>query len=339
MPIVLTPAAPVDHLCGACEDGSGSAGATPAPVPCSDVGILSVNPATLNGSALRTRLRSVTLQQGQCSTIEWVMHDKTGKPVDLTGCGFGSDASSSSEASLGSEDSISASSPKILFRMSEYVGTSKNCYIEIEGDVVDAANGKVRITLTKEAVHTAGVYYGEIAMVDGEDESHCPCIVFSNVFFVVINRGQYGGRNHRGAPTIAEVRLHIRDSSPAESYLLEGLAFDDAEIAFAIQRPIDYWNEIPPPLSKKYTTENFPHRYHWMEAIVGNLFLMAEESNRRNQLEYSAGGISINDMSKERNYGQAAQVRLAAWREFVRQRKASDNLADAFGEVGSPYGY
>lgn len=338
MPITLTPAKPVDHACGACEEASGSAGATPAPVPCSNVGILSVEPGTLNGSALRTKMRAVSLQQGQCSTIEWTLHDRDGKPVDLTGCGFVSgEGSSSSEVSLGSEESIADVTPKVLFRMMEYIRTSnRGCLIQIEAEVVDPETGKVRVALPKEAVQKAGVYYAELAVVEGDADETDPCITLSNVFTVVINRGLFGAKKQRGAPTIAEVRLHLRDSAAAESYLLDGLAFDDAEIALAITRPIDYWNEVPPPTTR-YTTENFPHRYHWLEAIAGQLFLMAEESYRRNQLEYSAGGISIDDMNKEKNYGQAAQVRNAAWREFVRQRKASDNIAEGFGELGSPY--
>lgn len=341
MPVIATPAQPVEHNCGSCEPESGSGGSTPAPVPCDGVGILSTEPTNLNGNALRTRLRSVSLQQGQCATIDWTLHDRSGKPVDLSGCGFGTDEGSSSaeEVSLGSEESIAASTSKLVFRMREYIATNGGggSFIQIDDvTVINAAEGKVRIQLLAEHVQLAGVYFGELALIETDGEGS-ECIVLSNVFYVVINKGLYGSDRYRGAPSIAEIRLHLRDSHPDESYLLDGLAFDDAEIAFCVARPIEYWNEVPPPI-KKFTTQTFPYRYHWLDAIIGNLFLMAEESHRRNQLQYSAGGINIDDMNKERNYGAAAAKRLAEWKEWVRQKKIEINLQDAFGGIGSPYG-
>lgn len=142
-----------------------------------------------------------------------------------------------------------------------------------------------------------------------------------------------------GPPSIAEIRLHLRDSSPAESYLLEHLMFDDAEIALAIARPVMYWNEIPPPLDVVYNTQTFPFRYHWLEGICANLFMMVAEQFRRNQLSYSAGGLSVDDQNKEAGYERAGQARWQAYREWVRATKASINLESCYGEVTSSYKY
>jgi hypothetical protein len=324
----------------ACGTAPNIGSPTPAPVPCDDIEVLSVEPATLHGTSLRTKLRSVSLQQGQCVTIEWTLHDRNGKPVDLSGCVSVSESSSSAAEGedLPSSSSAAAAPPEVRFRIREFISTNagRHAYQEVTAEVVDPAYGRVRAELTKAQTKLAGVFFGEMALMQTNDDG-TQCVILSNVFYLIINKGLYGSDKFRGAPTIGEIRLHLRDSHPEESYLLDGLAFDNAEIAQAIARPIEYWNEVPPPI-RTYTTITFPFRFHWLEAIIGELFRMAEETQRRNQLSYSAGGINIDDMNKERNYGNAALIRLQAWKDFVRMKKASLNLQDAIGEVGSPYG-
>lgn len=301
------------------------------------MGILSTEPSQLHGSALHTRLRSVSLQQGQCTTIEWTLHDPSGKPVDLSGC-VSASVSSSSAAEIPSESSVAEPPPDVVFRLREFISTNAGChsYVEVPATIINDAYGVVRIAIDKTVTQYAGVFFGEVALMHTNDDGE-QCVLMSNVFYVVINKGLYGSNKYRGAPTIGEIRLHLRDSHPEESYLLDGLAFDNAEIAQAITRPIEYWNEMPPPI-RTYTTITFPFRFHWLDAIIGELYRMAEESHRRNQLTYSAGGINIDDMNKERNYGAAARERWLAWRDFVRVKKASMNIEDAIGDVGSPYG-
>jgi hypothetical protein len=163
-------------------------------------------------------------------------------------------------------------------------------------------------------------------------------VVFSNTFFIRIELGGWGnGRRGKGPPSIAEVRLHLRDSHASESYLLDNVRFDDAEINLATVRPIMQWNEMPPDVAQ-YTTQNFPFRYHWLEAIAGNLFLMVAEQFRANNLRYSAAGVSIDDQGKEPNYEAAAQRRLAVWNDFIKRKKAEINLSQGFASFGSPYG-
>jgi hypothetical protein len=186
-----------------------------------------------------------------------------------------------------------------------------------------------------------GVYYAEMAMVSVPAlTSQQPCVIFSNTFSLVIARSTFGDVNqYGGPPSIAEIRLHLRDSAPNESFLLDNLMFDDAEIALAISRPVMYWNEIPPPLDAMYNTQTFPFRYHWLEGICANLFLMVAEQFRRNQLDYNAAGIAINDQNKESSYERAGQARWQAYREWVRATKASINLENCYGEVSSTYKY
>ena len=292
------------------------------PVSCAGQNVITAPISEQNGQPLLGRMKAISVGQGQCATIDWQMVDRDGVPVNMSAC-----------------DELPY---KVVLRMKEQIslGNSKPV-VQADATITDATEGRVRVELTKNMVGIPGIYYAEMALINvPAEEADQPCIIFSNTFYLIINRGTLGndGRNG-GPPSIAEIRLHLRDSSPSESYLLENLMFDDAEIALAIARPVMYWNEVPPPLGRNYNTQNFPFRYHWLEGICANLFLMVAEQFRRNQLSYQAGGIAVDDQNKEGSYERAGQTRWQAYREWVRATKASINLESCYGEVSSNYKY
>jgi hypothetical protein len=293
----------------------------PTPVNCDAQLLRAPTTPTVNRRKILQRMQSVKVRVGQPATITWQFRDDTGAPVSLVSCGF---TDSSLSASVGDVERV------LVLRIREALSAS--CTREVVASTVDAETGIVTFELPREAVADAGIYLAEAAVVDVGTNTD---VIFSNVFYLNVERGA-ALDSVRGAPTIAEIRLHLRDSSGDENFLLDSVAFDDAEIAASIMRPVQYWNEVPPDI-KRYTTHTFPFRFHWLEAIAGNLFLMAEESFRRNHLEYQAGGIAVNDQNKEQNYAAAAQRRLQAWRDFVRAKKAAMNLEGCFGSVGSDY--
>jgi hypothetical protein len=302
------------------------------PVSCAGQNVISSPVSTVQGVPVHSRMRAVVLTQGQCGTIAWQLHDKDGHPVSLQACGFPEDSASS--AAVGDY--------RVVLRLKEQLslGNDRRPF-EVEATVVDPATGKVEAQLTEAMTSLAGIYYGEMALVSvPAEEANQPCVIFSNMFSVVITRSTFGEPgNEGGPPSIAEIRLHLRDSSPQESYLLDNLMFDDAEIALAISRPVMYWNEVPPPIDLMYSTQNFPFRYHWLEGIAANLFMMVAEQFRRNDFQYQAAGMAINDQNKAPAYEQAGQMRWQAYKEWVRATKASINLESCYGEVTSTYKY
>lgn len=295
---------------------------------CAQQDVVTAPVSKTNGVPVLTRTRAVSVNQGQCASIDWQMIDPQGRPVDLRPCGFG--GNTPPEAF------------KVVFRLKEQLALGNNRPpLQADAEIFDAEAGQVRVELSKGMTAYPGIYYGEMALIDAAAESaNNPCVVFSNTFSVIVNRSTFGPQGQNGGPpSIAEIRLHLRDSSPAESYLLEHVMFDDAEIALAITRPVMYWNEVPPPLDVTYNTQNFPFRYHWLEGICANLFMMVAEQYRRNQLSYSAAGMSVDDQNKEGSYERAGQARWQAYREWVRATKASINLESCYGEVTSNYKY
>jgi hypothetical protein len=302
------------------------------PVSCAGQNVISAPVSAVNGAPVLSRMRAVAVNQGQCATVAWQLHDKDGHPVSLQACGFPDDLESSS----------ALIDYRVVLRLKEQLswGNAKVPF-EVEATVVNAAEGRVQAELTAAMTQLPGIYYAEMALVSTVAESQdLPCVVFSNTFSMVVTRSLFGSEGESGGPpSIAEIRLHLRDSSPAESYLLDNIMFDDAEIALAITRPVMYWNEIPPPLDDVFNTQNFPFRYHWLEGIAANLFFMVAEQYRRNDFQYNAAGMQINDQNKAPMYEQAAQTRWQGYKDWVRATKASINLEGCYGEVTSNYKY
>jgi len=320
MPIIASPAAEPSTPC--CDKPLTEV--VPTPVSCADLAVVTPGIALQHRQQVLGRMQAVRVRAGQNAAIEWTLRAADGSPVDLSACGFTDSSDSVAEPPLVKQ---------LVLRLREAVTRSK-CFVERAGTVVDAETGKVSFQLLAVDVKYAGVYLGEAALVsvEGNDQQ----VIHSNVFYLHVERGLHAAKPH-GPPSIAEIRLHLRDSAPGENMLLDAYKWDDAEIAAAITRPVDYWNEVPPDIGR-FTTASFPFRFHWLEAICGNLFLFAAEYFRANQLDYQAGGVTVNDMNKERNYEAAAERRLLEWRTFVRAKKAAINLEGAYGGIGSQYG-
>ena len=115
--------------------------------------------------------------------------------------------------------------------------------------------------------------------------------------------------------------------------------FSDAQIAFAVTRPIDYWNETPPVFNKKYSAADFPYKYHWINATIGELYSMAAQNYLRNSLSYQAHGVAVNDKDKAKHFMQISQEYKAEYKEWVSREKVQLNVNAAYGSCGlSHYG-
>lgn len=312
------------------------------------------------GRAILTRTHAYSIPGAQRACIEHVMRDVNGNPVNIATC-LGIETSSSSLSSNSSQSQSQSSSSSqsqssqssqsseapcsghaVRFRLGEYLTCGGT---EFEVTVVDAAQGVVKVCFEPEDLNCPGIFFGEFAIVElSEDPASDNCretVIFSNHVYVIIGTNLWQqrvcGPCAAGPLSIAEVRMHLRDSGPEESYLLDNVAFSDEEIIHAMTLPVQYWNEIPPPIGVYYNTGSFPYRYHWLMATSGYLFLTVAEQQRRNNLQYAAGGVQVNDQAKEPNYETAAKRRIDEFKDFVRRMKASINLEMGYGGVGSPY--
>lgn len=137
-----------------------------------------------------------------------------------------------------------------------------------------------------------------------------------------------------GPLSIAEIRLATRDVCPAMNFLIDTVEFKDEEIAWALRRPIDYWNEAQPPLNVIYSPITFPFRYNWTEATISVLLRTVALWLRRNDLDYSAGGLTVADTKKWPEYERMATERWEAYKEWVKNKKMELNIAAGFHSIG-----
>lgn len=133
--------------------------------------------------------------------------------------------------------------------------------------------------------------------------------------------------------SIAELRLAMRDQTPQANYLLDDVEFTDAEIIYAMRRPIDLWNETPPDVIR-YAPSNFPYRYHWTNSVIGHLLIQASFHKLRNHLSYSGGGVAVDDSSRWTAYAQLGRGMVEEYKNWVLLKKVEINVAHAFGYSG-----
>jgi hypothetical protein len=202
-----------------------------------------------------------------------------------------------------------------------------------DADIVDAQNGVVEFDYspTNKFTQRAGIFTAEAQVwQDGVIRKIYP-------FFLIVNPSLSGSANDTmQSLSIAEIRMTLRDVDPEGNFLLDELDFKTNEIALMVRRAVDYWNEIPPPLAV-YTPTNFPWRYHLSLGVVGLLHQMASIHKMRNNLDYSAGGVTVADTIKWQQYENIGTRVWDEYRAWVRSKKYQLNIEGGYLQLQSGY--
>ena len=210
-------------------------------------------------------------------------------------------------------------------------------YVDVEAPVVTANPGVIRVDVPADTLYHPGVFYGEFALFlespetpgDPADNPYkrLPCYMeVTQSLDANPPSANYGLR-------IAEVRMAMWDRCPEDNFLLEAVMFSDAQIAFAIQRPVDMWNEMMPPVPPVYSAADFPYRYNWTNATIAELYGMAAHSGVRNSLTYQAHGVTVGDKDKFQYYLAIGREMKAEFKQWALQTKASRNAMNAMGSA------
>ena len=138
-----------------------------------------------------------------------------------------------------------------------------------------------------------------------------------------------GNRNYL---TDLDVRIWLRDNDPDENRLLDSEEFDAEEIRTAMTLTVDYYNETPPFL-QAYDYDKFPWRFHLLQGTAANLLFMAAHRYRRNQLNYSAGGVTVDDQNKYQQYDAAGERLWREYKAWVSAKKKADNAGQGWGTI------
>lgn len=262
--------------------------------------------------------RAAVVQAGQVADLAWTIVDEAGLPLDLSAYDPGG----------GTPDF-----PPVRLRLQE--AALRNAIPpEAQGSFVSAAAGQVTLPLDASKV-APGVYEASVAICDPTSGAIGPI----DQFYLFVEPSQFGGDRSLGPPTLRQLRLRMRDSSPAENRLLDETLFDDADLIEALLHPVRYWNSALPPIAP-YDTTTFPGDFRgpWIDAACGLLWRIAAGWYFKNQLTTTAGGVSVSDMDKGQACAALAQQLWDAYQQWVRSMKVSMNIQSGFGYVGSPYG-
>jgi len=129
-----------------------------------------------------------------------------------------------------------------------------------------------------------------------------------------------------------DVRIWLGDTDPEANLLIQDFEFSPEEIRTAFTTTVDYWNDQPPYI-KTYDYDKFPWRSQLLEGTAGRLLFIAGNKYRRNALQYSAGGLTIQDQEKYQQYDAAAQRHMDAYKEWVIRNKRSLNAEQGFATL------
>lgn len=285
----------------------------------------------IDGCPLYRSVKAFLVDQGVKAVLEHQLRGRDGLVLNL------SSLFPSGESESESED---AGTGSIKIRIKEVISTAlsptTNPLWEVPAWVVDAENGIVRCKLTAPIVELAGIYEVGYGIMDGDDVVAIDSAVMS------VESSLFAARTstilqHKGPPSLLEIRSLMMDRDRADNSLINRVEFSTDQILQALVQPIQYFNDQPPPLGE-FTTRNFPWRSAWQDATIGNLLVMAAHNYRRNTLPYSAGGISIDDKNKEREYLAYAQQLLQGYKDFVLNKKVELNAQLMTGHIGSAFG-
>lgn len=282
----------------------------PGLIPCSEITVVEPKITYVDGNPSLAKTIGLELVQSQVLTVKWTMRNPYGDTVNLRMC-------SPITSKFIMKESISSPSSSIV----------------IPASIDSLDSGIVSFSLNDQHTSQPGIYVGEIGIFNQDDK-----LLMSNRVFLIINSSLFSMESgSQGPPSINEIRLSLRSSSPADSPLLGEREWDVSEICYAIQRPVMYWNESPPPIGIYFNTSNFPYKYYWMEGITGELMILAANFYRREHLPYNAAGISVDDRNKFQQYEAEGYRKRMIFEKFVYQKKVSLNAECGYATFSSDY--
>jgi hypothetical protein len=138
---------------------------------------------------------------------------------------------------------------------------------------------------------------------------------------------------------IEQIRIALLDYEELNE-LIAREEVGDTEIKHAVNRAIEEFNSLPPPLSA-YTFLNFPSKEILILGTISNLLLSGAILHFRNQLNYNAGGISVSTHDKGPAYQALSERINMRFKKMSEDLKASINVSAMLNRnagIGSDYG-
>lgn len=232
---------------------------------------------------------------------------------------------------LGGDSPVDLSTYHSLRFLAKEIMNTAEYYLNKNLTIMDSANGIVRLSLAPRDLPFAGIWYAAVQGLNSDHE-----VVDEYICWLDVSKSLSHDLTYNHPITIPEIRMALRDTCAGANSLLDDMEFSDTEINFAIMRPVEEWNETPPEIIL-YTAATFPYREAWRKATCSYLLNAAVYNYARNSLPYNAGGVTIDDKNKFKEYASLATLLRNEWKEFMIAKKVEINIDQFFGTVGMPY--
>ena len=132
--------------------------------------------------------------------------------------------------------------------------------------------------------------------------------------------------------TVQDVRDYVEDRDLDDNPLGLDLTWGDEDILGAMRRAAREWNSIPPYVLGVRENSLPGDTNLLLEATVEQLLKSRLSALRRQDLDYSAGGVGVNLVQKQiAHFQQEIQERRMNWESRCREMKQHANLAQAYG--------
>jgi hypothetical protein len=269
---------------------------------------------------------TIQLTQSTKDTLSVILRDKCGTPLAIT-----------------------PETHTVTLYVKEWQ-TGTEIYFSKPCTISSTTEGLVSCTVLPRNLPYAGIWVGEFtvtqiaeedgsvdASLDVSAEAYLPVVVNRINCYVEVAQSIKASSPGTNRPlSIFEIRMAIRDRCPSDNTFLDELEFSNTEIMYALQRPIDYWNEALPPIPETYTYSTFPYKYHWSDAAIGELLKIASMKLMRNNIQINAGGVNLDDKGRVAMYMQVSGQLLQDYKAWVMQQKYSLNMNAWFGRISTP---
>ncbi len=274
-----------------------------------------IDPIELKPTSKASLYKVIRMPVGSRKQIVFKLTDSAGKPIDLTVEPLNEPAP---EPDFNGQTHVTEMTVSVRLRGKEEYGSP--AIFDIVGTILPDGDckGAVEFIITKAQARRAGVYLCEVGRFAGD------FLIDTWPVYVLIEPSVFDSHCSSGPLTIPEIRLEMSDMEIDDVSLLDDLEFKDVEILHAIRSVVDLWNETPPDVDS-YTAKSFPFRHHWIKGTVAKLYSIAAKKYLRNELEYSAGGIAINDKRKYDQYGAISREMMTEFMDWMVREKRRQN--------------
>lgn len=136
--------------------------------------------------------------------------------------------------------------------------------------------------------------------------------------------------------TIDDIRHALMDRTPDDNEIEFDLAFTDEEIAMAMRHAAMAFNTIPPIGVMTPDPAKLPACYTtFLDGTIAQLYTTLLAKMRRNDMDYTSGGVSANIVQKRiQHLERAREEHRQAFKESARDLKITYNLSRIGGRVG-----